>query len=91
MTPAQSKYDIDLVASMRRMAQRIEPRSRQLSDALKVAATRIDALSSAAPVESAPHLAQDGQLDHQPASTPDQAQRLYGEGYGGHRQEPGAG
>jgi len=91
MTPAQRKYDIDLVASMRRMAQRIEPRSRQLSDALKVAATRIDALSSAAPVESAPHLAQDGQLDHQPASTPDQAQRLYGEGYGGHRQEPGAG
>jgi len=91
MTPAQRKYDIDLVASMRRMAQRIEPRSRQLSDALKLAATRIDALSSAAPVEPAPQLAQDGQLMNQPASTPDQAQRLYGEGYGGHRQEPGAG
>jgi len=74
MTPAQRKYDIDLVASMRRMAQRIEPRSRQLSDALKLAATRIDALSSAAPVEPAPKLAQDGQLDHQPASNkPDQA------------------
>jgi hypothetical protein len=74
MTPAQRKYDIDLVASMRRMAQRIEPRSRQLSDALKLAATRIDALSSAAPVEPEPKVAQDGQAIHQPASNkPDQA------------------
>jgi hypothetical protein len=91
MTPAQRKFDVDLVASMRRMAQRIEPRSRQLSDALKLAATRIDALSSAAPVEPAPQLAQDGQIIHQPASTPDQAQHLYGEGYGRDGQKPGAG
>jgi hypothetical protein len=74
MTPAQRKFDQDLIASMRRMAQRIEPRSRQLSDALKVAAERIDALSSAAPVEPAPQLAQDGQINNQPASNkPDQA------------------
>jgi hypothetical protein len=73
MTPAQRKYDLDLIASMRRMSQRIAPRSRQISDALKVAAERLDALSSAAPVEPAPQLAQDGQLVQQPASTPDQA------------------
>ena len=70
MTPAQRKYDTDLIASMRRMSQRIEPRSRQISDALKVAADRLDALSSAAPVEPTPQLAQDGQLVQQPASTP---------------------
>ena len=73
MTPAQRKYDIDLIASLRRMAQNIEPRSRQLSDTLKVAAERLDALSSAAPVEPAPQLAHDGQPIHQPASSPDQA------------------
>jgi hypothetical protein len=70
MTPAQRKYDQDLAASMRTMAQRIEPRSRQISDALKVAASRLDALSSAAPVEPGPNVAQDTPLIHQPASTP---------------------
>jgi len=72
MTPAQRKYDQDLIASMRRMAQNIEPRSRQLSDTLKLAAERMDALSSAAPVEPAPQLAQDSPPIHQPASTPDE-------------------
>ena len=75
MTPAQRKYDRDLVASMRRMALSIEPRSRKISDALKQAAERLDALSSAAPVEPAPQLAQDGNLIKQPASTLDQAKR----------------
>jgi hypothetical protein len=73
MTPAQRKYDLDLIASMRQMSQQIVPRSRKIADALKVAADRLDALSSAAPVEPAPQLAQDGQPIHQPASTPDQA------------------
>jgi len=74
MTPAQRKYDQDFIASLRRMAKNIEPRSRQLSDTLKLAAERLDALSSAAPVEPAPQLAQDGQAIHQPASNkPDQA------------------
>ena len=70
MTSAQCKYDIDLIAAMRRMVQNIESRSRQLSDTLKVAAERLDALSSAAPVEPAPQLAQNGQPINQPASTP---------------------
>ena len=74
MTPAQRKYDQDFIASLRRMAKNIEPRSRQLSDTLKLAAERLDALSSAVPVEPAPQLAQDGQIKHQPASSPDQAQ-----------------
>ena len=69
MTPAQRKYDRDFVGALQRMAKSIEPRSRQLSDTLKLAAERIDALSSAAPID-------------QPASTPEQPQRLYGEGYG---------
>jgi hypothetical protein len=72
MTPAQRKYDQDMIAAMRRMAQNIEPRSRQMSDMLKVAAERLDALSSAAPVEPAPQLAQNGQPIHQPASTPEE-------------------
>ena len=70
MTPAQRKYDQDLIASMRMMAQRILPRSRQISDALKGAAERLDALSSSAPVEVAPQLGQDGRIIDQPASTP---------------------
>jgi hypothetical protein len=69
MTPAQRKYDRDFIGALRRMAQNIEPRSRQLSDTLKLAAERIDALSSAAPID-------------QPASTPEQPQSLYGEGHG---------
>jgi hypothetical protein len=85
MTPAQRKYDQDFIASLLRMAKNIEPRSRQLSDTLKLAAERMDALSSAAPVEPGPNVAQDTPLIHQPASTPDQAQRLYGEGHGRER------
>ena len=38
MTPAQRQYDIDLVASMHKMAQWIEPRSRKVSDTLRFAA-----------------------------------------------------
>ena len=41
MTPAQRQYDLDLVASMQQMAVWIEPRSRKVSDTLKVAAMRI--------------------------------------------------
>ena len=44
MTPAQRQYDLDLAASMRRMAVWIEPRSRKVSDTLKIAAERIAAL-----------------------------------------------
>jgi len=76
MTPAQRKYDLDLIASLRRTAQRVASRSRQLSDTLKLAAERLDALSTTAPVEPTPNLAQDGQAVHQPASTLDQAPRL---------------
>lgn len=60
MTPAQRKYDLDLAASMRTMAQQVVTRSRKISDTLTVAADRIEALSASIPVE-------------QPASTPDQA------------------
>ena len=48
MTPAQRQYDLDLAASMHRMAQWIEPRSRKVSLTLQVAAERIEALASAA-------------------------------------------
>jgi hypothetical protein len=50
MTPAQRKYDADLVASLRVMAQNILPRSRKLHDTFKLAADRIDALSAELPV-----------------------------------------
>lgn len=63
MTPAQRKYDLDLAASMQRMAQWIAPRSRKVSDTLKVAAERLDALSASVPVEA----------QTQPASTSDKA------------------
>jgi hypothetical protein len=76
MTPSQRKYDQDLAASLRNMAQSIEPRSRKLHDILKLASERINALSSAVPVEPAPHLGQDGQPINQPASTPDLQQRV---------------
>lgn len=59
MTPAQRQYDLDLAASMHRMAKWIEPRSRKVSDTLKLAATRIEALAVSLPIE-------------QPASAPDQ-------------------
>lgn len=67
MTPAQRKYDTELAASMRQMAQQFAKRSRKVSDTLKLAADRIDALSSSAPVE--PEV-------KQPASTPAQAKGL---------------
>jgi hypothetical protein len=53
MTPAQRKYDIDLVASMQKMASWIEPRSRKVSDTLRLAAERISALASSLPVDQA--------------------------------------
>ena len=52
MTPAQRKYDRDLIAALQVLARNIEPRSRKLSDALKLAAGRIDALSSMVPVDT---------------------------------------
>lgn len=70
MTPAQRQYDLDLVASMHRMAKWIEPRSRKVSDTLKVAAGRIAALAFSLPVDAAPQLDQHGNKV-QPASTPD--------------------
>lgn len=59
MTPAQRKYDLDLAASMQRMAVWIEPRSRKVSITLKAAAERIEALVTSIPI--------------QPASKPDEA------------------
>ena len=62
----------DLVAPMRQMAQRIEPRSRKVSDTLKLAADRIDALSASVPVDPPPELEHQDNIE-QPASTPDRA------------------
>ena len=70
MTPAQRQYDIDLVAAMRRMAVWIEPRSRKVSDTLRVAADRIYALASTLPADPAVQLDQHGNKI-QPASTPE--------------------
>ncbi len=72
MTPAQRKYDLDLAASMRNMAHWIAPRSRKVSDTLKVAAKRIEALVSSAPVDPVPQLDAHGNKI-QPASKPDEA------------------
>ena len=44
MTPAQRKYDEDLVLAMQMMANWIEPRSRKVSLTLRIAAERIEAL-----------------------------------------------
>ena len=74
MTPAQRKYDIDLAASMQKMAAWIEPRSRKVSDTLRVAADRIDALAASVPVDPAAQLDAHGNKI-QPASTPDQENR----------------
>jgi hypothetical protein len=70
MTPAQRKYDTELVASLRTMAQNILPRSRKLHDTFKLAADRIENLSMSAPVEAAPQLDLQGNAI-QPASTSD--------------------
>lgn len=56
MTPAQRKYDLDLATSMKRMAVWIEPRSRKVSDTLRIAADRISALASALPADPAVQL-----------------------------------
>ena len=56
MTPAQRKYDFDLVASMQNMAVWIAPRSRKVSDTLKVAAERIAELAASLPVDPAVQL-----------------------------------
>lgn len=71
MTPAQRKFDVDLALSLRNMASWIGPRSRKVADTLILAADRIDALSSSAPVEPQPQLDMHGRIK-QPASTPDQ-------------------
>jgi hypothetical protein len=87
MTPAQRKYDLELVASMHKMAQWIEPRSRKVSDTLRVAADRIYALASSLPADPAVQLDEHGNnvqpqvkqprphaqpIKIQPASTPAQ-------------------
>jgi hypothetical protein len=69
MTPAQRKYDLDLVLAMQMMANWIEPRSRKVSLTLKLAAERIAALSSSLPVDAAVQLDEHGNKI-QPASTP---------------------
>jgi hypothetical protein len=66
MTPAQRKYDLDLAASMQRMALWIEPRSRKVSLTLKLAAERIEALITSMPTEPMSVV-----TPIQPASTPD--------------------
>ncbi len=71
MTPAQRQYDIDLASSMRRMATWLEPRSRKVSDTLRVAADRIYALASTLPADPPPQLDKHGNKI-QPASTPAQ-------------------
>jgi hypothetical protein len=76
MTPAQRKYDIDLVAAMQRMAVWIEPRSRKVSITLRTAAERIEALAASVPVDPDPRGDDHPSLsDHknkiQPASTPE--------------------
>ena len=74
MTPAQRQYDLDLAASMRRMAIWIEPRSRKVSLTLKLAAERIEALITSMPVERplsvVTPIEQPNKI--QPASTPAQ-------------------
>ena len=71
MTPAQRKYDLDLAASMHRMAKWIEPRSRKVSLTLKMAAERIEALTSGLPITTETQIDKHGNI--QPASTPDGA------------------
>lgn len=70
MTPAQRQYDLELVASMYKMAVWIEPRSRKVSDTLKLAASRISALAGSLPDTATAQLDQHGNKI-QPASTPE--------------------
>jgi hypothetical protein len=78
MTPAQRQYDLDLVAAMQKVATLVEPRSRKMSDMLKVAAGRIEALTASVPVDHDPRGDDHPSLSDpvnkiQPASTPDQS------------------
>ena len=54
MTPAQRKYDSDLARSMERMANWIAPRSRKVSDTLKLGAQRLRALAYGEPPDVQP-------------------------------------
>jgi hypothetical protein len=71
MTPAQRQYDIDLVVAMQKVAKLVEPRSRKMSDMLKVAAGRIDALSASVQIDQPLSVI----TPIQPASTPDEANK----------------
>lgn len=75
MTPGERQYDIKLIKSMHDMAQWIAPRSAKISQTLLAGAERLEALSSAAPVEQPPEIDASGNKI-QPASTPDRAQKL---------------
>ena len=90
MTPAQRQYDIDLAASMQRMAVWIEPRSRKVSDTLKIAAVRILMLAANVPDDTPVQLDPHGNkiqpqvkpprphaqpIKLQPASKPDEANK----------------
>lgn len=54
MTPAERRYDAELIASMRRMAQQIEPRLGVVATILTQAADRLQALSDALAAVAAP-------------------------------------
>ena len=51
-TPAERQYDTELVKSLRQMAQWIAPRSRKVSDTLRLAAGRLEAISKTLPAEA---------------------------------------
>ena len=73
MTPAERKFDQDLIKSLRVMAQNIFTRSRKISDTLKLAADRLEMLLAQAPLVPTPPIKQHEPA--QPASTPDQASK----------------
>lgn len=75
MTPGERQYDIELANSMRTLARSVRDRSRKLADTLTAGAARIDALSSAAPIDPTPSIDEHGEAV-QPASAPDQPKRL---------------
>jgi hypothetical protein len=54
MTPAERRYDTELIASMRRMAQQLEPRLGVVATVLTQAADRLQALSDALAAAAAP-------------------------------------
>lgn len=71
MTPGERQYDLELAKSMRDMAQWIAKRSGKVAQTLLAGATRIEALSSAAPIEQPPEIDPSGNKTTQPASTPE--------------------